>query len=283
MSTITTLPHWQITGASAIGKYHHESGMPCQDAFCYKMLSPCWGVAIVSDGAGSQQNSQYGSSLVVTEAFAAFNEILIHQEWFIRESVPSDEEWRSVVYQVMSMVYNSLCDYAIEHEFPVISLAATVVMSVFSENCVLSAHIGDGRMAVLTTDNEWIAAMNPFKGETVGETVFITNMTKDNAELFLVTSVLQQSVRAVVLLTDGLENLAFTCYQPDEYGFYHDPNKPFAPFLNALINSFITQCREASDQEIAENLTKFLESGHPAMIEESDDKTIILAILNPKS
>ncbi len=282
MSTITTLPHWQITGASAIGKYHHEFGIPCQDAFCYKMLSPFWGVAIISDGAGSQHNSQYGSSLVVTEAFAAFNEILIHQEWFIRESVPSDEEWRSVVYQVMYQVFNSLYDFATEHEFPVNSLAATVIMSVFSENCVLSAHIGDGRMTVLTTDNEWVAAMNPFKGETVGETVFITNLTKVNADLFLATSVLQQPLKAVVLLTDGLENMAFTCYQPDENGFYHDPNRPFPPFLNALTSSFLTLSGKASDQEIADKLTKFLETGHPELEKENDDKTMIIAILTPK-
>ncbi len=274
---------WLITGASATGKYHREFGIPCQDAYLYKMLSSHWGIAIVSDGAGSQPNAHYGSSLIVTESYAVFDEILSVQEWFIRQSIPSHDDWRSVVNQVMLRVYNSLCDFSTEHQLPVNSLAATVIISVFSENCVLSAHIGDGRMAILTTDDVWIAAITPFKGEMVGETVFITNLTHENVGLFLKTSVLELRVKAAILLTDGLENMAFSCYQPDENGIYHDPNRPFSPFLNALINSFHILSLEASEKEIADKLSKFLESGHPALIEENDDKTLIIATLNKMS
>lgn len=282
MKIKTTNNLWLLTGASATGKYHLENGIPCQDAFCYKMISSHWGIAIVCDGAGSQPNSQFGSSLAATVAFEALSDLLIHEKWLTTENVPSDLEWRAVVNQVLFRVFNSLCDFASEHELPVNSLASTIIMSVFSQSCVLSAHVGDGRMAVLTADNEWVAAISPFKGETVGETVFITNLTQQNTCIYLSTSMLAVPVKAVILLTDGLENLAFTCYQPDENDFFHDPNEPFAPFLNALTRSFAALSFEATEFEIADKLTKFLESGHPALSEEADDKTIIISILIDK-
>ena len=58
--------YWKIISASVIGQIHIEENLPCQDNFSYDVTDD-WGVAIVSDGAGSYKNSQIGSKYISEE------------------------------------------------------------------------------------------------------------------------------------------------------------------------------------------------------------------------
>ena len=74
ISTIFSLIDMIAVGCSVIGKSHVKSGKPNQDAFLIKHYP--WGqVLAVADGVGSDQNSEYASSAVVTavdDVFATF-------------------------------------------------------------------------------------------------------------------------------------------------------------------------------------------------------------------
>ena len=67
-ATVVPVPiqgSWVLVGASVRGNGHIESNLPCQDNHKYEELEKGWGIAIVSDGAGSAAHSDMGSKIVV--------------------------------------------------------------------------------------------------------------------------------------------------------------------------------------------------------------------------
>jgi hypothetical protein len=271
---------WLLTGASATGLSHTEKDLPCQDGYIYKMLNEFWGIAIVSDGAGSCVNSHFGSSLVVCESVTVFETLLHTQDWYINRLTPSPENWRNLAINAMSYVFEKLHEYSVQYNMPFPSLASTVIITVFSESCLLTANIGDGRLAYKNGSEDWQAGITPFKGETVGETVFITSSSAlANNLKYFETQVFDQPVTAFALLSDGAEQISFTVYRPDETGFFSDPNLPFSLFFNSIcqtLESFFEQGYSAC--EISEKFKNFLENGHPILVEEHDDKTMVIGI-----
>ncbi len=60
---------------------------------------------------------------------------------------------------------------------------------------------------------------------------------------------------------------------------YYDPNKPFAPFFDPniqILKELVIQGK--SQDEINDMWSEFLNNGNPRLRQESDDKTLILAV-----
>ena len=55
---------WVVGGASSIGCRHIEENTPIEDNCYYESWGNGWGIAVVSDGAGSREKSAIGSRLV---------------------------------------------------------------------------------------------------------------------------------------------------------------------------------------------------------------------------
>ena len=67
--------NWVIAKGSSIGGRHIEDNLPCQDSNAV-FYSPemDYGIAIVSDGAGSASHSDLGSKIIVDKGIGLLNE-----------------------------------------------------------------------------------------------------------------------------------------------------------------------------------------------------------------
>ena len=268
-----------IISASVVGRGHLDSGVPCQDANNWKMLNDFWGIAVISDGAGSYENSHKGSAFVVKNIIEVVRDAMTLTKWYNDNVLPSDEAWRDMIIIVLKQTRDNLQQYAKESDNDFHSTGCTLNLVVFSKEGLLTAHIGDGRACYQNENKEWKAMLKPFKGNEVGSTVFITtNWIWENTEKYIETRVICENIKSFVLLTDGMETASFLCYTKNENEHYFDPNQPFEKFFNtniSAINAMINQGIVLD--EINERWSTYLSSSQN-LAEENDDKTMLIGI-----
>src|SRR6478736_4328000 len=98
---------WIIAQASVIGKSHIEEDIPCQDAhLCKYYKEHNFGIAVVSDGAGSAGNSHLGSGKVVELAQSLFYDLVIQNGWF--KKLPEEYEWENESQKQFRIVFEQL-------------------------------------------------------------------------------------------------------------------------------------------------------------------------------
>jgi hypothetical protein len=273
--------HWQIAHASLRGRSHEADGKPCQDAHKIVMINEECGVAVVADGAGSHENSQLGSSFVVRSAAERFVELVRLNTWYKVNIMPSASEWKGSATAIFKQVHDELSQYAISEGIDVRSLGCTVIVLVFSPYGILTAHIGDGRAAYRNVGGEWKASMTPFKGEEVGQTVFITSDIWNKTDNYVECTVFNDKVDCFTLMSDGCERSAFRCYVKDELEErYFDPNEPFIPFFTPIVKNIKKMRQDKLPQDNVNRIwSDFLLDGLPALTTEQDDKTMIMGVL----
>lgn len=274
--------NWVIVGGSVIGKGHVSNDIPCQDAHLYKLLDNDWGIAIVSDGAGSCENSHLGSGFVVERGMGLFEDLIETKRLGHKNKLPKEAEWREWSIKVFKQLIDDLQAHANEIEVKLKSLSCTIIVVVFSPKGLLTAHIGDGRAGYLEEDGSWLHSITPFKGEQVGTTVFLTTeFIWEAPELYIETRVIECKLKAFTLLSDGCEFGCFECYQKRENDQgYHDPNKPYDKFFNPNIEALLTMNSNGlSQNEMNTKWEGFLHKGNEVFEKEADDKTMILAVL----
>lgn len=276
---------WVVVGASVKGNGHIESGMPCQDNHKYEFLEKGWGIAIVSDGAGSAAHSEIGSKVVVERGIIHFKNLIQKEGWIDKNVLPSDVEWLQKSYNVLKAIRDDVAMVAQKNNVELKSLSATCLVVIFSPIGLLSVHIGDGRIGCKTKSEGWKAIMTPHKGEEANQTIFlvsdfwnIPNYVQSGV-LVPESIVVREPVESFALMTDGCENTAWRCTTLDETtGKYYDQNKPFEGFFNPLEETLISfHIEQVAEEEILEKWSKFIESGAKGFIQEQDDKTMIYA------
>jgi hypothetical protein len=128
--------------------------------------------------------------------------------------------------------------------------------------------------------------MTPHKGDEASATVFIPNNWNDQrcVPAFTMSDVYLPDVRvvhelpqAVVLMSDGCENITWNCYaRNEETGRYYDPNLPFAGFFEPLLE----EMNGAADKDArAERLIEIINVGTRAGKQEHDDRTMLFGVL----
>ena len=163
---------------------------------------------------------------------------------------------------------------------------ATIILMLLTPQGMLTAHIGDGRMGYKAQDGTWKALMTPHKGDEASATVFIPNNWNDQycVPAFTMSGVYLPDVRVVkelpqafVLMSDGCENITWSCYARDEEtGRYYDPNTPFAGFFEPLL----AEMNAATDTEARANrLIDIINVGTRAGKSEHDDRTMLFGVL----
>ena len=277
---------WVVVGASVKGNGHIQSNMPCQDNNKFELLGKGWGVAIVSDGAGSAAHSDMGSKVVVERGVVHFKNLIEKEGWMEKNILPSDAEWLQKSYFVLKTIRNEVEMVAKKNNVDVKSLSATCLAVVFSPMGLLVVHVGDGRMGCKTMSGEWKAIMTPHKGEEANQTLFlvsdfwnIPNYVQSGV-LVPESLVVKEPVEAFALMSDGCESTAWLCTtQNAETGKYYDQNKPFAGFFNPLEETLVSFHKEqVPEEERKEKWYKFIESGTKGFVKEQDDKTMILGV-----
>ena len=161
---------------------------------------------------------------------------------------------------------------------------ATVILMLITPNGMLTAHIGDGRMGYKSKAGEWKALMTPHKGDEASSTVFIPNDWEQNrVPAFTMSGAFLPDVRVVnelpevvVLMSDGCENITWSCYARDEQtGHYYDPNVPFAGFFNPLLEEMN---RDLTPEQRLDRLIEIINVGTRAGKAEHDDRTMLFGV-----
>lgn len=264
--------NWRVAAASAKGKGHEE----CQDSFAYTILKNV-NICIVADGAGSQKNSKLGSYLTSRIALKLFKQYASKNMLDMHKL--SKDEWRKDSISILKQVKKELDKVALKKKLHVNTMASTIIVAIFTLDTIYTLHIGDGRAGYMNMKDEWRPLITPYAGEEVGMTVFLT--TKyiwQYTQEYIETNIIEDDIQAVTLLSDGAENASFKCTNFDEETQkYIDKNQPGAVFYNPLVK-FILDNKDESEDDLNSVWEKFLESGSPKLLAESDDKTILLAV-----
>jgi serine/threonine protein phosphatase PrpC len=276
---------WNYLFASVRGKGHIEENIPCQD-YCSVFPHTGYTICVVSDGAGSCENSHIGSEKVTQLANIHFSGLIEEKKWNKGKKKIKLEEWQEVSHKTLKAVRDDLKRISIEgYDFK--SLSCTLIVVIQIKNKLLVTHIGDGRAGYCNYNDEWAAMLTPYKGRYSNETVFITSdIWEDETSLnkYIKSAIVEEKIKAFCLLTDGCENASFECYKLDEATqIPEDINKPFKDFFHENVNLHIPNLikSQKSQQELNQIWESFLTDGNETLKNESDDKTMILAVKVP--
>ena len=277
---------WVLVGASVKGNGHIQSNMPCQDNHKFESLSNGWGIAVVSDGAGSAAHSDLGSKVVVERGVFHFKNLIEKEGWMKSNTLPTDIEWLQKSYYTLKNIRNEVDLVAQKNKVELKTLSATCLAVIYSPLGLLAVHVGDGRMGYKSVTGEWRAMMTPHKGEEANQTIFLVSDFW-NIPNYVMSGVLvpesivvREPVKAFALMSDGCENTSWKCttLNPDT-GKYYDQNKPFEGFFNPVEETLFSFHEEnVPEDERMAKWNKFIESGTSGFVKEQDDKTMIFGI-----
>lgn len=276
---------WSYLYACVQGKGHLEENIPCQD-YCNVFPHTNFAICVVSDGAGSCENSEIGSKNASLFANEYFSKLIVEKKWNSKKATIKQEEWEKEAQKIFKLIRNDLENYcSVAYDFK--SLSCTILVVIHLKNELLVTHIGDGRAGYCNLKDEWKAMIKPYKGNYANETVFITSeIWQDESSLnkYIESRIITEKIKAFCLLTDGCENASFECYKIDEQmQIPDDVNKPFKNFFHDNVNVHIPNLVKAqkSQSELNEIWKSFLKDGNETLKNESDDKTMILAVKIP--
>lgn len=277
---------WVLVGASVKGNGHIQSNMPCQDNHKYESLGNGWGIAVVSDGAGSAEHSEIGSKVVAERGVFHFKNLIEKEGWMESNVLPTDIEWLQKSYYTLKNIRNEVELVAQKNNVELKSLSATCLVVIYSPIGLLAAHVGDGRMGYKSASGEWRAMMTPHKGDEANQTIFlvsdfwsIPNYVMSGV-LVPESIVVREPVKAFALMSDGCENTSWKCTTLNPAtGKYYDQNQPFEGFFNPLEETLLSFHKEnVPDEERKTKWYKFIESGTSGFVKEQDDKTMIFGV-----
>lgn len=273
--------NWIVAKASVIGESHIKENIPCQDAHGYQFFKEeNFGIAVVSDGAGSAEFSHLGSGKIIELGLQKFSKLI--KEDKIYKTPPEITYWDKKAQEIFKEILEELKIFANQECVNYKSLAATAIIMITLPYGLIMAHIGDGRAGYLNERGEWHSCLTPYKGELANETVFITSdfWQYGNLELFIETRIIQDSIVAFTLLSDGCENVCFELNRfNNDTQQYERLNNPFSGFFDYNISSLKSLYESGlSEKEIDSMWYNFLSNGLESFAIEPDDKTLLLAI-----
>lgn len=279
-------PQWSIVGASVIGASHISTNQPCQDNNGYEDLGNGWGIAVVSDGAGSAEKSHIGSKITTDRALAHFGSMIKEKKWIENNYLPTDEEWNEIAYFTLKAVYNDLQKFAANSNIDVKSLNATAIVVIHTPSGLLACHVGDGRAGYKNTSGTWLPLITPHKGEEANQTIFIPTdfwsipYYRMSGVRVPEAIVVREPVQAFTLMSDGCEGACWEYnFKNPTTGFFYDPNKPHTPFFDPALGTLskMRQTGYSSDQLLSAWYSH-VKNGNHKFETEPDDRTLILAL-----
>lgn len=239
--------NWRIYAASAIGKGHIDTGIPCQDAFA-QVSGNGRLVAAVCDGAGSAARSEIGATNcanTITSYLAAY------------AGDPAAACERDVIVKAVEAARTCIDARAVELALPSRELACTLVGTVLHEHGGCLFHIGDG-VGVAELEIGPPVLSPPENGEYANETYFVTQ-NDWRSRLHVVP--FSGGIRCLALMSDGAMSFAFK--RTGLFGPFIDPVKSYLSTVDEMEGSEALQVTLAS-----EGTWKIT----------SDDKTLLLIL-----
>jgi hypothetical protein len=253
---------WKYSYASVLGSSHKNLHSPCQDSSRCQVLQDAYGeevlVAVVSDGAGSAEFSDLGSSIACSLFVKEVSK-------YLAEERRVKDLQRSFFENWIDQYQNVISSHAKDFQVTVRGFACTFIAAVVGNDHAAFFQVGDGAIVVLDPESEkgeenynW--TFWPAKGEYENTTFFITDpKVKKNIQF----DVLPKRVKEVSLFTDGIQHLSLH-YQTKTV---HNPFfKPMFQVLRKVQNG----------ENLNSSLEQFL-SSERINEKTDDDKTLLLA------
>lgn len=295
------LDKYQVAWACVQGKAHRKTNppTPCQDSCIHGSLTEQIQVAIVSDGAGSSQNSHLASSFCVKRLYEVCDSrtAMIQQLTEQIKANPGNEEahrtsWTALSRELFVQTRTDLLEYGKNNGYEPSGLNCTLILLVNTPAGIFSAHVGDGR-AGCYNGKEVRPLIVPFMTFTAGATFFLIKEGWEN--VFRANMILDEHIQYFFASTDGCQDFVIDhSAKGPRTGTYdvvlggeafYDLNLPYHPFFEGTIKSL----REAQDsnernrrlqQLIDEGIYRF--DGKETVLSSiaspvlDDDKTLIL-------
>lgn len=180
-----------VAGASVRGPLHHQVGLPCQDAFRYRILGKRLAIA-VADGLGSAARADAGARAAAGAAVTSAAEAL---------SASEPPALDSAALAAMRAARKRLEEAAAADDTELRAYACTLMTVVVDGNRVCAAHVGDGGV-VTGAGGELQLLSDPGLSEYVNE---VEPLTSDGWESAIRVSAIVDGVETVALFTDGCQ------------------------------------------------------------------------------
>ena len=204
-------------------------------------------------------------------------------KWFKKGELPSKKEWENLGLTIFKETYSNLISWVEKHNkqnntsYSFNDFASTVIFSLYNPKGVAVANIGDGRGGYLNTSGELKPLFTPFGGDESNGTIFITSPIWENPNKFIQTDVIDKKILAIFLLSDGMEKITFECSNLTD-NLFTDANIPYKKFFFPVLSK-IKSLDNEGEEKLKNEWKLFIESGNDAIINESDDKTLLVSFL----
>lgn len=238
-----------MLAASVVGRSHSSIEQDNEDAVATAIREDGTLLLALADGAGSARRSREGAWLAVETAISSL------------ERGEPPEDWCDELLCALAAVRRSVSKRAREARSRPRDFACTLLLAAITDERLSILQLGDGAV-IARIEDQWLRLLKPQRGRYAGETVFVTS--RRAASLAETETRTQEGLRAIVLLSDGLEPVATDVAS----------GAPHHPFFEPLLR-FASLERSAADQEA--ELAGFLASDR-VQSRSSDDLSLILAI-----
>ncbi len=248
---------WKHVHRSVIGTSHRAGGLPCQDASrarAVRVAGETYLLVAASDGAGSAARAEVGARAACRMGVAA---MLGH---LLRGGRPGTGDGADAA-DFTRRVHDGLNSLATRDGCQPADLACTLLLGVIGPAGGLFAHVGDGAIVAEVGDGPTVLSW-PDNGEYANTTSFITQPAHADRQRCVE---MPGPIRAVALLTDGLQNVALD----------HAARAAHPQFFGPLFDVV----RQPGDP--AADLATFLD-GPRVNARTDDDKTLVLAVWLPE-
>lgn len=246
---------WKVYAASAIGKYHIDTGIPCQDAFAFRVVGDAF-VGVVCDGAGSASHSEIGATecaQIVVESIAnALGEVEVDQV-----SAACSREYLESVLESVRVRLQGIAD---ERGFGFHDLSCTLVGCVATPHGGCLFHIGDG-MAVVESSESSPTISLPENGEYANETYFVT--ADDWRVRLRITQLPTFETGCIALMSDGAAPFVVN----------REKTGLFRPFIDPVKNYLLSVSEPDGSNALRETL-----GDEKTYSITGDDKTLLIAL-----
>jgi hypothetical protein len=260
------VPQWKMVSASVRG----ANKKSCQDANYISQLSNEWGVCVVTDGAGSCAHSRVGAKFA---ARRIGNMVEALAKKYQEKGYPSEKIWEQDSVLAFLHTRSELEFFATKRtNIDVHEYSSTVIAILYAPGHIFIATIGDGRAGYRTADGVWHALFSPMKGTYANETYFLTS--RNLCSLIQTHIVKADDIDSIVVMSDGVENYAWSIATYGENGHVMTQNQPFPGFLDPLLAALFTEKNNLGQSQ--QELTNLLRD-HDVLKNETDDKTLIVA------
>jgi hypothetical protein len=267
---------WLLTGGTALGSAHADSGLACQDSVAWwtkddGQQGALVAVAALADGAGSARLAEIGSQTAVAhvirlaKCLAGVAEPADDDERsFLKAAsecsvAPEDADAEAVCLAtaLFAAARRAIHQAALDRETDLQDLATTLMIALVTTQSLVVGQVGDGVIGVRLRTGEVIGPAAPQRGEYANEATFITS--GDDLPEISLASLAVSDVDAFGISSDGMRLLITS-----------NPvaGTPYSPFFDDVFAAVASGM--GSDA-----LTRFLEQAEDRT---GDDKSLVIGV-----